>query len=443
MLTLSSDHGYRECDGLTRRNFLQVGALGGLSLPALLAARSAQAATGKPVRDTSVVWLWLQGGASQLETFDPKLSVPREYRSTGGEVATTLPGVMIGGHFVETAKRVGKVAIIRSFTHTSINHIAATHFVMTGYDNGTVDNAFGPQTRPSMGAIASYVRGPLHADTQVPTYVSVIPEGKRTIEYEGPSFLGEANRPFHPFVESYGSMKLRVSGDRLADRRSLLRKLDNLRRETDARGTLGAVDSFQSQAIDLILGRARDAFDLEQEDPKLVERYGQGLGARMLLARRVAEAGCGFVTVKHGTWDFHGESNNGPIKDGMDRLCPGLDQVLSTFIDDLYARGLQEKILLVVTGDFGRTPKINHEGGRDHWPQLSTLAFIGGGLKTGQVIGRSDAKGAFPMTNAYGPPDLMATIFHVLGIDRDTQAANFAGRPVYLLESGRVIPELI
>ncbi|MCH2374284.1 MAG: DUF1501 domain-containing protein [Planctomycetes bacterium] len=448
ILTISTESSETGRNEFSRRKFLgrsslSIGAIGAVGLPFLLAARAAAQKRGAQPRNTSVVWLWLQGGASPIETFDPKMSAPREYRSTSGEIPTTLPGVTFGSHFPKLAALTDRLAVVRTFSHTQINHQAGTHYVMTGYDNGVVDNSLGPQTRPAFGAITSYARGALNPTNGVPIYISLIPENKIRIEHEGPAFLGAANRAFHPFVESFGSMKLRVPAERLSDRRALLAGLDRLSRDLDASGQIDGLEAFRKQALNLVLGGARKAFDLQNEDPQVVERYGKGFGERMLLARRLCEAGCGFVTIKEGTWDFHGLSNNGTIVDGMNRKGPELDQVVSTFIEDIYARNLQDDILLVITGDFGRTPKINREGGRDHWPQVSTLAFSGGGLRMGQVIGESDTKAAFPTSEAFHPQDLMATLFHVLGIDLDLQALDYSGRPVFLIETGKPIKPLV
>ena len=198
------------------------------------------------------------------------------------------------------------------------------------------------------------------------------------------------------------------------------------------------LDAFESQAFNLVLGNAPEAFDYKKEDPKLVERYGRGLGEQMLTARRLCEAGCGFVTLSYGGWDMHGN-----IKRSMDSRGPTVDKAVSAFIEDVAQRGLSEKILLVVTGEFGRTPKVNRNAGRDHWGPLCTLALSGGGLQMGQVVGESDSKAYRPASDPIGPQDVMATIFNVLGIEQKTQFLNQAGRPVYLIEDGKPIDALV
>ena len=233
-------------------------------------------------------------------------------------------------------------------------------------------------------------------------------------------------------------MALVVGKDRLDGRRDLLAGIDNVRRSVDRSGLVEGLDAFEQQAFDIILSRSQQAFDLKYEDPRVVDRYGPGLGQQLLQARRLCEAGCGFVTVSHGGWDMHSG-----IKTAMDTLGPALDRAVSALVEDMAMRGVDEKILLVVSGEFGRTPKINGSAGRDHWAPLSTLALAGGGLKMGQVIGESAEKVDVPKTTPIGPQDLMATVFQVLGIEGRVQYVNQAGRPVYMIEQGRPIEELV
>jgi uncharacterized protein (DUF1501 family) len=233
-------------------------------------------------------------------------------------------------------------------------------------------------------------------------------------------------------------MALAVAKERLDNRRDLLKGIDNVRREIDRSGLVEGLDSFEQQAFDIILSRSQQAFDLKYEDPRVVDRYGSGLGQQLLQARRLCEAGCGFVTVSYGGWDMHSG-----IKDAMDNLGPQVDRAVAALVEDMDLRGLNEKILLVVSGEFGRTPKVNGSGGRDHWAPLSTLAFAGGGLKMGQVIGESAEKADVPKTTPITPQDLMATVFDVLGMDGRMQYVNQAGRPVYMIEQGRAIAELV
>ena len=434
MLHLLGYRRYRDCEGHSRREFLTIGTLGAgaLTLPGLLAQRARAAASGQTASDTAIVWVWLGGGPTHVETFDPKLTAPSEYRSITGEVATKLPGVTFGGTFPRIAGVADKMAVVRSFAHSNSGHGGGTHFVMTGYDNRKIDNG-GLPTRPSIGSVTARVRGANHRLSGIPTYVRLGGIGS-----DGPSFLGPAYAPFDPAGQARKNMQLVVKGERLGERRALLASLDRLKRETDRSGLMDGLDHFEEQAFNLVLGQAPAAFDLKDEDPRLVDRYGKGFGEQMLRARRLCEAGCGFVTVSHGGWDMHGQ-----IKNALERRSVDLDRGIAAFVEDTVARGLDRKILLVITGEFGRTPKINNNAGRDHWAPLSTLALAGGGLKMGQVVGQSARKLDVPQTTPIGPQDLMATIFHVLGINPRVQFVNSAGRPVYLLEEGKPIGELI
>jgi hypothetical protein len=250
--------------------------------------------------------------------------------------------------------------------------------------------------------------------------------------------LGPAYAPFDTTGNARSNMNLKVTLQQLEDRRRLLRSLDRINREIDQSGLMAGLDSFDQQAFNLILGRAKDVFDLSKEDPRVRDRYGPGLGQQLLLARRLCEAGVGFVTVTYGGWDHHGN-----IKQALERQAPQLDHAVATFVEDIYARGLDRQILLVITGEFGRTPRINGSAGRDHWAPLSTLALSGGGLRMGQVVGESNAKAEVPKSTPITPQDLMATIFHVLGIDPHVQFRDPSGRPVYMVENGKPIQELI
>ena len=435
MLTLSSGRSYTECDGTTRRNFLKAGALsaGGLSLADLLAARTQAAEAGKTVKSTSVVWLWLGGGPTHIETFDPKMTAPSEYRSATGETVTNVPGVTIGGYFNETAQVADKMAFVRSFAHTNSGHGGGTHFVMTGYDNRTIDNG-GLPSRPSLGSIASKVRGANNTTTGMPTYVRL-----SSIGADGPAFLGPAYAPFDPNGQARKNMSLETKVDRFDDRRELLGSLDRFRRDTDSHGMMNGLDAFEQQAFNMLLGNSSDAFNVEKEGGSTRQLYGKDqLAQQMLVARRLVEAGCGFVTINYGGWDMHGT-----IEQSMQRRAPALDHAIASFITDVAARGMTEDVLLVISGEFGRTPRINRNAGRDHWAPLSTLALAGGSFRMGQVVGESMSKADVPKTNPIRPQDLMATIFHHLGLDPKTQFVNQAGRPVFVLEQGQAIAELI
>ena len=434
MLNLLSSRRNRDCDGSTRRDFLKVGSLGlgAMGLPDLLRMRAEAQAAGQPVKDTSVIWLWLSGGPTHVETFDPKMTAPSEYRSTTGEATSPIPGVSVGGTFPKIASVLDKMALVRSFAHTNSGHGGGTHYVMTGYDNRSIDNG-GLPSRPALGSILSRVRGPNNLKSGIPTYVRL-----NGIGSDGPAFLGAGFSPFDPGGQARRNMSLVVDRNRVDDRRSLLKGLDQVNREADRSRLMEGLDSFEQQAFNLVLSRSQQAFDLKYEDPRVVERYGKGLGQQLLTARRLCEAGCGFVTLNYGGWDMHGK-----IKDSITKRAPQMDEAVAALVEDMSQRSLDKKILLVISGEFGRTPKVNKNAGRDHWAPLTTLAMAGGGLQMGQVVGESAAKIDVPKTTPIHPQDLMATIFHVLGIERRVQFIDQAGRPVYMIEDGKPIEELV
>jgi uncharacterized protein (DUF1501 family) len=434
MLDLLLGTSQKNCEGTSRRNFLRVGGLGmgSLSLAGLLQHKAHAAARGVRSSDKSVIWLWLSGGPTHVETFDPKMTAPSEYRSVTGEVQTVLPGVTYGGNFERMAAVADRISVVRSFAHTNSGHSGGTHYVMTGYDNRLADNGANPE-RPFIGSIVSRIRGTNHPDTGIPTYVRM-----GGIYADGPAFLGTAYGPFDPAGEARRNMALAVDQQRLSNRRAMLDGIDTLRRDIDRKGLMEGLDSFEQQAFNLILSRSQQAFDLKFEDPRVVDRYGKGLGEQMLMARRLCEAGAGFVTINYGGWDMHSG-----IKQAMDQRGPEVDRAVAALIEDLDQRGMLENTLLVISGEFGRTPKINGSGGRDHWAPLSTLALAGGGLRMGQVVGESAEKVDVPKTRPITPQDLLATIFHVLDFDRRVQFTNQSGRPTYMIENGRPIEELV
>jgi hypothetical protein len=426
MLTIQGGRQTGFCDGVSRRDFLRVGALGmgGLTLPGLLQAKAQPG--GARVKNKSVIWVWLSGGPTHVETFDPKMTAPAEYRSITGECKTPIPGVTVGGTFPEIASVADKMSFVRSFSHGSGSHGTGTTLVMTGYnDRGNM--------RPSMGSILSKARGTTHAETGMPTYVKM-----GNIRSDGPGWLGARYTALSPSGQARKNMDLSVDMERSHGRRGLLGDIDKLRRDVDSTGKMEGLDGFEQQAFDLVMGDSAQAFDVKKEDSKTRKRYGKGLGEQLLLARRLCEAGCGFVTVNYGGWDMHG----GIVKGLKTRARP-LDQGVSALIRDLGERGMLDDVLVVVTGEFGRTPKINSKGGRDHWGKLCTLAMAGGGLRMGQVIGESSPKVEVPASNPIGPQDLMATVMHMYGMNPKMQLVDHQGRPTYLVENGRPIPQLL
>jgi hypothetical protein len=442
---------------LTRRGFLQAGtlALGGLSLPDLLRARAHAADQGRSVRDTSVVFLFLTGGPSQIETFDPKMSAPEEFRSVNGETATSLPGVTFGAAFPQLARRAQRLAVVRSFTHESGDHTRAVQLVIRGGNSGEA----------SLGSILARLRGTSHPASGVPSNIylnetEIDPqfdkERQRLLEAAGPGQLGGAYAPFSlGFNSPVGrDLQLCVSSNCFEERRALRNTFDQFARAVDQDG---ALDSYQRQAVDILTGRSRGAFDLSREDARVIERYdtsrfqtglkeyrASSLGLQLLLARRLCEAGCGFVTIHNPGWDMHGGDTQLDMRRGMDELGRPVDHAVAAFLDDVDQRGLSDKILLVITGEFGRTPRVNVSGGRDHWPQLGALALAGGGLRMGQIVGESTARAEGPRTDPVTLANLLATVMHVL-LDDETRRriSTLPGAVAATVASARPIAGLI
>lgn len=434
MLPLVSSRKAGQCDGTNRRDFLKVGALGlgGLTLADLLRSRAQANAQSQPTRSTSVVWLWLGGGPTHIETFDPKMSAPVEFRSVVGAVKTNVPGIELGGVFPKMAERMDRLAVVRSFAHRNSGHGGGTHWVMTGHDFPPADNGQGA-IKPGMGSILSRHRGANNAQTGLPTYVRL-----GSILGDGPVWLGSAYAPFDTSGGARANMNLKTTVEGLSDRRSLMKEFDTINREVDRSGLMSGLDAIDAQAFDLILSKSREAFDITREEPRVADRYGNGLGKQMLLARRLVESGVGFVTLHFGGWDMHGQ-----IGTAMKNLGTQVDHAVSAFLDDTAERGLDRDVLLVITGEFGRTPRINGGAGRDHWAPLSTLALAGGGLKMGQAVGESSERAEYPKTKPITPQDLMATVFHVLGMPQDLHFKDPSGRPTPMLDSGKPIAELV
>jgi hypothetical protein len=423
-----------------RRAFLRVGglALAGLSLPDLLTikARAAEARRAV-VKDRSIIFLFLHGGPSQTETFDPKMTAPVEFRSTTGEVATRLPGVTFGGTFQRLAALADRLAVVRSFT--------------TGDGNHDIKPVVGRDSLgANLGSIYARVAGRNHPTTGLPTNVLLFPRAVDPSTQPGRTNFGRFNATgslgagYAPFDPSGGGqlqqdLRLSVPLERLEDRRRLLAQLDGVRFGLAERGLLDAMDRVREQALQTVLGGVADAFDLKKEDPRVVARYdtaplvrpenidrrwrnynnyvdnAKTLGRLLLLARRLCERGCGFVTVTTNfVWDMHSDVNNAGVAEGMRYMGVPLDYAVSAFLADVAARGLSDRILLVVCGEMGRTPRINRNGGRDHWGNLAPLLLAGGGLRTGQVIGRSDRTAGAPATNPVRIPNLIATVLHTL-----------------------------
>ncbi|GAB4160399.1 MAG: DUF1501 domain-containing protein [Planctomycetaceae bacterium] len=436
MLTVFGPQSSRDCQGVSRRDFLTVGTLGlgGLSLATLLQAKAESAENPGFLKDKAVVLLFLSGGASHIETFNPNMNAPAPYCSMTGEVQTTVPGMTFGGTFPMLAKHAKKFAVVRSFQHPIGGHVQAIKHVLNGGTDpsGRGDEGF------SMGSAYARLRGANHPKSGIPTFALLNSpevdgqyrsERGRVERGSKPGSLGSTYGPFNPAGKGAAveNMKLNMDRVRLDNRRQLMESLDSVRKKVDAAATENGFDKFREQAFDVILGSAGEAFDLSRETPSTLARYDTShfqvgkkkfraslLGQHFLTARRLLEAGCGFITIHSAGWDMHADVNNPGIMSGMEMLGRPVDRAVSAFLEDLEARGMSEKVLLVITGDFGRTPRINKRGGRDHWANLGTLAFAGGGLKTGQIVGRSARKNDVPTTDPISPRQLMSTVMQTL-----------------------------
>jgi hypothetical protein len=434
---------FRNCDRISRRSILRIGslALGGVALPDFLRRRALASQQPASSTNTAVIQLFLGGGPSQLDTFDLKPNAPADIRGEFREISTSVPGIRISEHLPRLAAVMDKFSVVRSVTHDSSSHLPSSHLMQTGYIDPNAIS--GRNMNPSTGSIVARVRGPISAD--LPTYVSV----PKPQAFANAGYLGAACNPFttelEPNAEEFEvrDLKLpaRVTPIRIEQRRTLLHDLDKLRRDADASGEIVGMDAFYQQAMSLITStNAIRAFDIEQEPIAIRERYGRtSMGQNLLLARRLVESGVSYVScLSGGGWDTH-VNNFGEQKNV---LLPRLDQALSALIIDLHERGLHNRVLVNVMGEFGRTPKINKDAGRDHWPGAFCVLMAGGGLRMGQMIGTTDRHGAFPTSKPYSPGDVLATIYHVLGIDWRHEFHDRAERPIRILSEGEPIAEL-
>jgi hypothetical protein len=452
--------------GFNRREFLGIGslALGGLALPSVLQAAGAQPST-QLTTGKSVVFLFLHGGPPQIETFDPKMSAPEGIRSVTGEVATVLPGITFGGAFQRLARLADKFTVIRSYRPGDGNHD------LKPLVHKDLLNAH-------LGSVYSWVAGMNDPSTGVPRNVmlfpsAVLPKAQAQFVPSGnflsTGALGSAYAPVVPggTGEFQANLQLRLQRDRLDDRRRLLAELDDIKRDCDPSGSMDSLDHHQVQALDMLLRGVDKAFDLSREDQRLVERYDtaglvrldnipkctadkwyadnvKSLGKLLLYARRLCEAGCGFVTVTTNfVWDMHADGDDAGVAGSQPYTCAPLDHALSAFIEDVEARGLSEQILLVVCGEMGRTPKVNAKGGRDHWGNLGPLLLYGGGLNMGQVIGRSTPNAGDPATEPIAMKQLIATIMRtILDVPAVRTARNVPDTVARAIAEGEPIREL-
>jgi hypothetical protein len=439
---------------LDRRGFLKAGMLGatGLFLADLL--RLEARANTTAFKQPSVIILWMRGGPSHIDMWDPKPDAPAEYRGEFGVIPTKLPGVQLCDLLPQCAKIMDKWSIVRSLYHNDPGHSSGDQICFTGYPSGPNPDE---NIHPSCGSIVSKQLG--RVGDHLPPYVMI----PRMVPGTGSAYLGVANKPFEtladpandgPFRIPSFSLPSGIDVNRLGERRQLLGSFDSLRREVDTTGQLDALDRYHQRAWDILTSKtAEEAFDLDREPARIRERYGfmpafdpkasNRCGApawsqRILLARRLVEAGVRLVTVDLRWWDTHVKGFES-LKLGF---LPRFDQAYSALIEDLEQRGLLESTLVLAWGEFGRTPKVNNDAGRDHYPNVFSAALIGGPVKGGRIVGESDAKGAFPKTNPKTPQDVLATVYHHLGIDTEQQYVNGAGRPISVLPEGKPIEEL-
>jgi hypothetical protein len=427
---------------ISRRRFLTLGSLGlgGLTLATLLAGRARANDTPSLLTGRSVIFLFLQGGPSQFETFDPKPDLPEESRTVTGTVTTSLPGVLFGSTMARLAKLAHKLTVVRSFQTNNGDH---NLYPLVGKD----------ALNANLGAVYSRVAGATRPATGMPTSSVVfpdavcndVPKGKGRGDIAATGSLGSAYAPFIPGAggQLQKDMRLNLPRERLDDRRELLGQFDSLNKQLETAEEFRTLDALRKQALGVLLsGGVADALDLSKEDPKTVARYdtsgyarpdgwdkvsrgkagfytghARAIGKQLLLARRLCEAGCGFVTIHDGydgVWDMHADSNNLNVQDGMEAVGPSFDHAVAAFVEDVEARGLQDKILLVALGEMGRTPKLNKNGGRDHWARLAPLLLYGGGIPGGQVTGRSTRDGGEPATDPLTPQHLVSTVLEAL-----------------------------
>ena len=437
------------CDGVSRRGFLKVGslALGGLALADFLRLK-ANGAVAQERRAKSVIMICLGGGPSHLDTYDMKPNAPAEVRGEFRPIRTNVSGMEICELFPKQAKIADKFAIVRSATWQEPDHQRIEIF--TGFPRR--------ERRPSFGSYVS--RFSPGRDPSLPKFVSLMGNDGEIAEAEQPLHVGARHRAFVPADRGLQSLEVtrQVDLSRLKTRKELLGELDNLRREVDATGEMGAVDAFSGQAMDMVTsGKARRAFDLSEEKPETLDRYRVAGNKFMyshsstpvnwdweafVRARRLVEAGVPFVSMQVGLWDHHCADGLPSLFKSYRTLLPLYDTCISALINDLHERGLHQEVCVCVWGEFGRTPRVNKYGGRDHWPGAGSVLFSGGGLRMGQMVGQTTAHGENPTTRAYNPQNILSTLYHVLGIDPSAAIPDLGGRPQYVLDDRDPVKEL-
>jgi len=425
----------------SRREFMQVGLIGGLglSLPNLL-RMEAQAEQkhyeSKEGQAKSIIHIFLPGGMAQQESWDPKPYSPTEYRGPLSNIKTKIAGQRFGEHWKQLAQVSDKITIINSMTHGEAAHERGVHNMFTGYRPSPA------LSYPSLGSVVSHEFGPRK---NLPPYVA-IPNVAN--EFANSGYLSSAYGPFSlgndPANKGFSvrdlSLPKGIDDKRFDRRRSLLQTVDDHFKSLEESDALDAMDTFYQRAYGLISSKeAREAFNIDAEDAKLRDEYGRNTaGQRMILSRRLVEAGVRFVSMTYGGWDHHDN-----VKNGFNAQVPNFDVALARLIRDLEDRGLLDSTLVMVSSEFGRTPKINKTAGRDHWPKVFSVMLAGGGVKKGSIYGLSDSLAAEPEENPVGPEDLATTVYNQLGINADKELMAPGGRPIEIVDGGKVIEELL
>ena len=419
----------------SRRDFLRVGAVGALGLPALLQSE-ARAAKGKS-RAKSVLLVFLGGGLSHHDSFDLKPEAPAEVRGKYKPIASNIPGLRVGELMKHMARCMDRVALVRSGAHNNDHHETATNWVLCG----RFGSAFGDY--PAMGAVVAHETG---FKGQLPPYVAVPRNPSFTWELGRSAYLGGRYESFKTGDPNAADFKVRdvspaevLTTKRAERRKTLLQAVDGLARQVEGNDQIATFDAFHERAAAMLLSsEARSAFAIERESSKLRDRYGRNtFGQSALLARRLIERGVRFVTVNYGGWDHHAK-----IFPNLDRKLPEFDQGFSALVEDMHARGLLADTLVVCMGEFGRTPKLNKDKGRDHWAPAASLLFTGAGVRTGQVIGSTDKQGGYVTRRPVSPADVACTVYESLGIDPRKQLRTPDGRPIEILDRGETVKEL-
>lgn len=434
---------FRNCSGIKRRNFLQIGApVLGLGLSDLLRLEANAAEAGHPGSNKSLIVFWTDGGVSQQDTWDMKPEAPAEYRGFYQPINTAVPGVVFSERIPMQASVMDRISIVRSVHHENGIHAPSAHWMQTGYFGPTL--ARNAAQKPSFGSVIGRSLG--SRQPPMPAYVS-IPKAE-AFGYQGAVYLGKAANPFEvgadPNADDFKVPNLSLPGGLTAgsvdSRRSLLRTFDTLRRDIDDSGVMEGLDTFKSQALEMVAGdRMRAAFDLTAEDADLRDRYGRHrYGQSALLARRLVEAGARCVNINTGNWDHHND-----IEKGLEEHLPPLDRAIATLVQDLDHRGMLDDVIVYCVGEFGRTPRINGHAGRDHWSNCFSVLLAGGGIHGGRIVGASEKWGGAVQERLVTPLDLLATIYHTLGIALDTHFEDASGRPVSIVGGGQPIHELL